>query len=136
MLSHTPDGRFEPRSTDVHARHTAAKCGGRRADAAFVARRRLSLLPGAMLCLLIFIAAPASARTLRGTDSPDRLHGGGAADTLRGAGGDDHLRGNGGDDSLFGQTGPDQIWGGAGDDVLDGDSGKDLLDAGSGDDIV
>src|SRR3954447_17472699 len=117
--------------TDLDGRRKRPR---RRADGAFVARR-LSLLGGALLCLLT-IAAPAPARSVHGTDSPDRLHGGGAADTLHGAGGNDVLRGNAGGDTLFGESGPDQLWGGAGDDVLDGDSGIDLLDGGPGDDIV
>ena len=57
-----------------------------RADGPFVARRRLSLLGGALLCLLIACSPPALGRTLHGTDSPDRLRGGAGSDSLRGAG--------------------------------------------------
>ena len=81
-------------------------------------------------------AAPACARTARGTSGADTLQGNELGDTLLGLRGHDGLYGAAGDDCLQGGAGNDRLSGGAGKDRLRGDSGNDTLLGGSGADAI
>ena len=77
----------------------------------------------------------ATAQTITGTDSNDRLIGKGGNDVLHGGDGNDELygadkpgepqEGDAGSDTLFGDAGNDLLNGGAGNDTLDGGTGTD-----------
>jgi trimeric autotransporter adhesin len=77
----------------------------------------------------------ATAQTITGTDSNDRLIGKGGNDVLHGGDGNDELygadkpgepqEGDAGSDTLFGDAGNDTLNGGAGNDTLDGGTGTD-----------
>jgi trimeric autotransporter adhesin len=77
----------------------------------------------------------ATAQTITGTDSNDRLIGKGGNDVLHGGQGNDELygadkpgepqEGDAGSDTLFGDAGNDMLNGGAGNDTLDGGTGTD-----------
>ena len=77
----------------------------------------------------------ASANTLNGAATWDKLVGNGGNDVLNGLAGNDTLLGGTGADKLYGGDGNDSLDGGDGADILDGGNGNDTLMGGAGKDI-
>jgi RTX calcium-binding nonapeptide repeat (4 copies) len=99
---------------------------------ASTARRIVPLLA----TVLVLGATSASATTLRGDSSRNRLSGTARADRIFGGFGNDRLSGLGGADLLVGGFGADAIFGGGGNDRLRGGYDKDRLDGGPGADTI
>lgn len=84
-----------------------------------------------------FVALPAFAVTIVGTNGPDTLRGTSKADRINGRGGDDRIFGFAGDDVLTGGPGRDYVDGGAGSDrLLLRDGARDTAVCGVGRDTV
>jgi Ca2+-binding RTX toxin-like protein len=83
-------------------------------------------------------AGAAGAKTVSGTDGPDRLQGTAAADILDGRSGDDRIEARGGDDFVNGGRGADTIFAGAGNDRIsvEQDRSRDVVHCGAGRDVV
>jgi len=90
------------------------------------------------LVVLVVGAAAASAKTVVGTNGPDRLVGTARADTLSGRGGADVLAGGAGNDLLVGGAGRDRIDAGTGSDLVatEYDGARDSVVCGRGVDTV
>ena len=90
------------------------------------------------LLLLVLLAAPAIAATIRGTSHPDQLKGTRGPDVMFGLAGNDHLQGLAGNDLLDGGAGRDVLVGGPGDDRFETaeDGAPDAVHCGPGSDIV
>lgn len=86
----------------------------------------------------VFTARVTEGRTVKGSDSGDKISGQQASDVFYGFAGNDTLSGGAGDDDLNGGSGADWLNGGAGDDVLSGGAGNDALvfKPGFGSDVV
>jgi hypothetical protein len=99
--------------------------------------RHLTAVAGALLVLLLGAAA-AGAKTVVGTNGPDRLVGTPRADTLVGRAGNDSLSGLGGNDLLLAGPGRDTVDAGPGADLVsvEYDGSRDRATCGPGFDTV
>jgi hypothetical protein len=91
-----------------------------------------------VLALFVLAGGTALARTIEGTDGPDRLVGTPGSDVLLGRGGGDRLLGRGGADFLSGGGSRDRLEGGSGGDriVAQYDGARDTVLCGAGSDLV
>lgn len=105
----------------------------------------LSLIPIALIGLLVggdddpvsaAIDEDDSADVRLGGPNNDQISGDGSDELIFGFNGNDLLAGNGGDDLLVGDNGDDTLTGGAGSDILLGAAGNDQLDGGPQDDFL
>jgi len=99
-------------------------------------RRRVLLILGTMLLGVMLLGGAALAKTITGTNGPDRLVGTPNKDRISGLGGADYLAGRQSADEIYGNRGRDEVRAGNGRDRVFGGRDPDQLYGGGGNDTM
>ncbi len=99
-------------------------------------RRRVLLILGTMLLGVMLLGGVALAKTITGTNGPDRLIGTSKKDRITGLGGADYLAGKQKADELKAGRGRDEVRAGNGRDSVAGGGGRDEVYGGGGNDTI
>jgi Ca2+-binding RTX toxin-like protein len=98
--------------------------------------RRVLLILGTMLLGVMLLGGAALAKTITGTNGPDRLVGTPNKDRISGLGGADYLAGRQSADEIYGNRGRDEVRAGNGRDRVFGGRDADELYGGGGNDTM
>jgi Ca2+-binding RTX toxin-like protein len=99
-------------------------------------RRRALLILGTMLLGVMLLGGAALAKTITGTNGPDRLIGTPNKDRISGLGGADYLAGRQSADQIYAGRGRDEVRAGNGRDQVAGGGASDQLYGGGGNDTI